>query len=73
MHNNNEKRKAELDKLELEYKSQIYQLNNIKKDEQIIMLEKANELDNIREQMEKALEELQKIKTQKLKAKESLK
>lgn len=69
----NERRKAELDKLELELKSKIDKLNSIKKDEQIQMLEKANELDSIREEMEKALAEFESIKNKKMKAKESLK
>jgi hypothetical protein len=37
------------------------------------MLEKANELDSIREEMEKALAEFESIKNKKAKAKESLK
>lgn len=73
MRSDNEKRKIELDKLELELKTQIDQLNSIKKDEQIMMLEKANELDSIREEMEKALIEFENIKSKKAKTKESLK
>ena len=57
----------------MELKSKIDKLNSIKKDEQIQMLEKANELDSIREEMEKALAEFESIKNKKAKAKESLK
>lgn len=72
LRHDNEKKKAELDKMEVELKSQIDQLNSIKKDEQIMMLEKANDLDTIREDMEKALAEFENIKSKKTKAKESL-
>lgn len=72
MHSNTEKRRAELQKLELELKTKINNLNSYKKDEQIQMLEKANELDSIREEMEKALAEFELIKGKKTKARESL-
>ena len=70
--NENEKRKAELEKQEIELKSKIDQLNSVKKDEQIEMLEKANDLDSIREEMEKALDEFETVKNKRINAKESL-
>lgn len=72
-YNDTQKRKAELDKLEVELKSKIDKLNNVKKDEHIQMLERANELDSVREEMEKALQEFERLKREKLKAKDSLK
>jgi hypothetical protein len=73
MHSNTEQRRAELQKLELELKIKIDNLNSYKKDEQIQMLEKANELDSIRENMEKSLADFESFKSKKSKARESLK
>ena len=64
---------TELDKSEVEIKSTLEQMSNRKKDERIQMLEKANELDQVRDQMKECLAEFQILKSKRNNAKETLK